>query len=70
MTKMSYEQKQIVALRTVVQMIAAVLNDTQKESLKRMLDAPKEAMESIVQDEFIEEAQEVMAFARDILKLD
>lgn len=30
MPKMTYEQKQIVALRTAVQMIASVLNDTQK----------------------------------------
>lgn len=70
MPKMTYEQKQIVALRTAVQMIASVLNDTQKKSLRIMLDAPKETMEGVVLDEFIEDAQEVMAIARDIVKLD
>lgn len=35
-----------------------------------MLDAPKESMEGVVLDEFIEDAQEVMAIARDIVKLD
>lgn len=70
MTKLNYEEQQIVALRTAVQMIAAVLDDTQKEILKNMLHAPKDMMINVVPEDHLEEAQKIMVTVRDILRLD
>ncbi|MDU6432039.1 MAG: hypothetical protein E6556_03555 [Pantoea sp.] len=69
MEQMTYEQKQIIALRTLVGVIYKVLNDEQKTAINGLVSNPPEMPAGISPEQAIN-AKEIYAEMKDIISGD
>jgi len=69
MDDMSFDQKQIVALRTAVMFIASVLSDEQKAHLDMLVSAPLADIERVLGNENLAVTKEIYQMTGEILSL-
>lgn len=66
MSHVTYEQKQILALRTLVGVIYNVLNDEQKAAIKRLVSASPDLPDGISHEQAIN-AKDIYSEMKDII---